>query len=171
MIRRIIMAIAAMAVGAVGWLVWPASADPFAALRQARDEPIPGALGYTLEPVDDFRPSIDPSKAYLGLVGASSKRYVSVTLAIVHDERGATYGPAWVYITRDLCYFEAKGDFVSVSRARIGDGCAASNLLVQMVDAANGETLGVFPGFDVGGGWLPERLGEAAQAPGTTRFH
>lgn len=169
--RRILIAITAMALGSVGWLVRPESGDPFAALRQARTEPIPGALGYTLEPVEDFRPSIDPSRAYLGLVGANSERDVSVTLAIVHDERGATYGPAWVYITRDLCYFEAKGDFVSVSRAGVGDGCAPSNLLVQMVDARGGEAIGVFSGYDAEGSWLPARLGDPTQALGTTRFH
>ena len=169
--RRLWIATAALVLGAIVWFAWPRGADRFAALHQARDEPVPGALGYTLEPVGGFRPAIDPRGAYRGLVGASQDRDVSVTLAMVRYEGGVTYGPAWVFFTRDLCFFEAKGDFVSVSRSGVGDGCSPSNLLVQMVDAESGEELGVFPGYDVKGGWLPDRLGESAQALGTTLFH
>jgi hypothetical protein len=163
--------VGAMALGALGWFGLRPGHDPFAALHQARSEPIPGALGYSLGAVDGFRSSVDPSDAYAGLPGAGSDRDVSVTLATVHDATGATYGPAWVYFTHDLCYFEAKGDFVSVSRSGVRDGCTPNNFLVQMVDAADGELIGAFSGYDTSARWLPERIGDPAQALGTTRFH
>ncbi|HEY7400176.1 MAG TPA: hypothetical protein VH989_04690 [Actinomycetota bacterium] len=173
--RRVItlalMSPALLALGALGWLTLRTSDDPFAGLHQAAGEPIPGALGYSLGPVTEFRPSIDPSDAYAGLPGAGSGRDVSVTLATVDDGNGGTYGPAWVYFTHDLCYFEAKGDFVSVSRAGVRDGCTPNNFLVQMVDAASGTLLGAFSGYDTSARWLPQRVGNPAQTLGTTRFH
>jgi hypothetical protein len=167
----VFVSITAMTASFIGWKLHRV-ADPYAGLRQTRLQAVPGSLTYQLAPPGDVVATVNPEGAYGRLVGADPRRDVALTLATVHDDyQDITYGPAWVYITHDLCYFSAKGDFVSPSRAGIGDGCEPSNLLIQMVDARTGATVGVFEGFDASGDWLPARARTPAQVLGTTRFH
>jgi len=150
----------------------PRGADPYAGLRQSRDEAIPGTFGYRLTPPDDPVVSVDPEAAYDELMGARRKADVSLTLATVrNDQDAASWGPAWVYITRDLCYFSAKGDFVSPSRGGDTDGCTPDNLLVQIVDANTGEFVAAFDAYDPSRDWLPARSAPADQLTAITRFH
>jgi hypothetical protein len=144
---------------------------PYEPLRQATRQEIPGAFGYDLVPVGDFRPSVDPARIWPDLPGAGTGTDVSVTLAeVVHTTDGADWGPAWVFFTNDLCYFTAKGDYVSPSRAGESDGCRQRNMLVQVVDATSGEFEAVFEAYDADLTWRPERLGTADQVAGSTRF-
>jgi hypothetical protein len=145
------------------------SPDEYAAFHQAESEAIPGTFGYTLEPVEGT-PETDPDAAYDDLIGASFDRDVAVTYAVVRNAGdGVEWGPAWVYFTHDLCYFTAKGDFVSPSRAGLEDGCTEDNMLVQVVDADTGRLVAAFDAFDLSGGWLPSRAG--GDQPALTRFH
>ena len=147
------------------------SPPPFEPLRQATRQEIPGAFGYDLVPVGDFRPRVDPARIWPSLPGAGTGSDVSVTLAeVVHTTDGVDWGPSWVFFTNDLCYFTAKGDYVSPSRAGESDGCRPRNMFVQVVDASSGELRAVFEAYDADLTWLPERLGTPAQVASTTRF-
>jgi hypothetical protein len=170
--RRVVGAVAAVLTVAAGITWWTArrSDDAYAALRQAIEQPIPGTFGYLLEP-PDAGATADPSEAYARLLGAADDRDVALTLATVTNaDEGYEWGPAWVYITHDLCYFTAKGDLVSPGRSGRTDACTKGNMLVQVVDAASGEMIAAFPAFDLELGWLPQREGTPSQA-GLTRFH
>ena len=149
-----------------------ASSPPsYKTLRQAARQEIPGSFGYDLVPVGDFRPGVDPSRIWPDLPGAGTGTDVSVTLAeVVHTTDGVDWGPSWVFFTNDLCYFTAKGDYVSPSRAGESDGCRQRNMLVQVVDATSGELRAVFEAYDADLSWLPERFGTPAQVARSTRF-
>ena len=140
-------------------------------MHQATRQEIPGTFGYELVPVGGFETDIDPVVAWQELPGYKRGAEVSVTLAEVHNAaEGVTWGPSWVFFTNDLCYFTAKGDFVSPSRAGLDDGCTPSNLLVQVVDASTGEFRAVFEAYDADLAWRPHRLGSPDQVPGATSF-
>jgi hypothetical protein len=144
--------------------------DAFAPLHQAAPQEIPGTFGYTLLPVDDVGATVDPVSAWRGLAGAHRGADVSVTLAEVSHPTESGWGPSWVFFTNDLCFFTAKGDYVSPSRAGEDDGCTPHNVLVQVVDASSGEFVGVFEAYDDDLAWLPERRGSPDQLPGATPF-
>jgi hypothetical protein len=147
--------------------------DPYAVYRQARGEPIPGTFAWTLQPPSGGTPRLSPAQAYRRLPGAGTEPDVMATLAIIENgDDGSRTPTAWVFITRNLCYFTAKGDLVSPGRSG-GDGCTPDNLLVQAVDADTGDLVRVFSAFDLTHGWSPDREGDpaTAQATGTTRFH
>jgi len=154
-------------------LVSCASADPgpYEPLHQSTRQEIPGTFGYDLVPVDAFETHVDPMSAWRDLPGAQRGADVSVTLAAIEDAaQQVDWGPSWVYFTSDLCYFTAKGDFVSPSRTGEGDGCTPQNVLVQVVDATSGEFTAVFEAYDADLSWLPQRVGSPAQVPGATSF-
>ena len=149
-----------------------APSEPYASLRQSTIQAVPGTFGYELAPVEGAVRPIDPGAAYESLPGAGDGGQVALTLAMVSsDTEGASWGPAWIYFTWDLCYFTAKGDFVSPSRVGLEDGCTPENVLVQVVEAETGDQVAAFDAFDVGGDWLPERVGAPDQVAASTRFH
>jgi hypothetical protein len=149
---------------------------PYAAFRQAKDEAIPGTFDEWLAPPPSgATPSLSPQRAYRGLPGAGTQSDVMATYAVVRNAQdGSTTSPSWVFITRDLCYFSAKGDLVSPARAGKADACTRDNLLVQVVDATTGSLASVFSAYDVTTSWSPAREGNPAQDgadAGATRFH
>jgi len=145
--------------------------NPYGPLHQSERQEIPGTFGYDLVPVGGFATEIDPATAWRDLPGAGRGAEVSVTLAEVENAaEGVDWGPSWVYFTNDLCYFTAKGDFVSPARTGEGDGCTPQNVLVQVVDATSGEFRAVFEAYDADLTWLPTRAGSPDQVPGATRF-
>jgi len=171
--RRALGVVTTLAIAGAAVTAWTSTRgndDPFAAFHQVREQTIPGTFGYVLAPADG-RPEMAPETAYGDLLGSGRGLDVSLTYAIVRNDRdGIEWGPAWVYLTHDLCYFTAKGDFVSPSRAGEDDGCTPDNILVQVVDADTGRFVAAFDAFDVDGGWLPARAGDPQTSP-TTRFH
>jgi hypothetical protein len=154
-------------------IAWTACAhvpDRYESLRQATTEPIPGTFSYELEPVDGFHPSFDPDTAYAKLVERAPGP-VMITLATVHDtDFDATWGPAWVFFARDVCFATAKGDVVSPARSG-NDACSVANMWVQVIDATSGDPLGSFTAYDGTTTWVPTREGDPAQVAGATRFH
>ena len=145
--------------------------DPYAPLHQSSRQEIPGTFGYHLVPVDGFVTQVDPAGAWRELPGAVRGADVSLTLAEVENPAdGVDWGPSWVYFTNDLCYFTAKGDFVSPSRAGEDDGCTPRNVLVQVVDATSGEFRAVFEAYDTDLTWLPDRIGSPRHVEGATDF-
>jgi hypothetical protein len=152
--------------------------DPYAGFRQAGTEAIPGTFDWQLDPPGDSRPSLSPERAYAGLPGAGTQHDVMLTFAVIRNERdGSVTPPSWVFITRHLCFFSAKGDLVSPGRFGDGDACTQNNLLVQAVDASTGRLVSVFSAYDVTDGWIPTRsedhqaAGNDAPSAGATRFH
>jgi hypothetical protein len=144
--------------------------DPFAPLRQATTEPVPGTFSYELEPVGSFRPSFDPGSVYAGLAERAPGG-VAITLATVHDtDFDRTWGPAWVFFARDVCFATSKGDVVSPGRSG-NDPCSDANIWVRVIDASDGDSLGSFTAYDGTTRWLPAREGDPAQVAGVTRFH
>jgi hypothetical protein len=144
--------------------------DPYAPLRQARTEPIPGTFSFVLEPVGSFSPSFEPDTAYDRLVERAPGR-VTITLATVHDtDFGNTWGPAWVMFARDVCFATSKGDVVSPGRSG-NDPCSDASMWVQAIDATDGNSLGSFTAYDGTTTWVPDREGDPGQVVGTTRFH
>ncbi|MGH2538918.1 MAG: hypothetical protein ACRDGK_00170 [Actinomycetota bacterium] len=145
--------------------------DPYTPLHQEARQEIPGTFGYDLLPVEGFATGVDPAEAWRELPGAGRGADVSVTLAEVQNaSQGVDWGPSWVFFTNDLCYFTAKGDFVSPARSGNDDGCTPQNVLVQVVDATSGEFRAVFEAYDADLSWLPRRVGSPDQVPGATRF-
>ena len=146
--------------------------DPYATVRQAREEKIPGTFSYVLRPPGDIAPTVGPQHAYDGLPGAGTEPDVTVTFAVVLDtDSGRSWGPAWVFFTRHLCYFSAKGDLVSPGRFGDGDACTDQNMFVQVVDVRSGSLVGAFSAYDTTVGWLPDRGEQPVHLDGTTRFH
>jgi hypothetical protein len=173
---RIALGLAATVIvaGATTWMIRSGGEDPYRGYRQATEQVIPGTFGYVLEPADGFEPATDPRSIYPELVGSDPDRRVTLTLATVSNEGdGVAWGPAWVFLTRHLCYFSAKGDFISPSRGGAGDGCSPDNMLVQVVDAKTGEFLAAFDAYDSIGGWSPSRetATSGVQELLGTRFH
>ncbi|MGZ4148899.1 MAG: hypothetical protein ACXVQJ_02540 [Actinomycetota bacterium] len=151
-------------------------AAPYAVFRQAKDEAIPGTFDEWLAPPPSgASPSLSPQQAYDRLPGAGTQPDVMATYAVVRNAQdGSTTVPSWVFITRDLCYFSAKGDLVSPARAGKADACTQDNLLVQVVDATTGRLASVFSAYDLTTSWSPAREGNPAQDgadAGATRFH
>jgi hypothetical protein len=156
-------------------------AGPYAAFRQSQDEAIPGTFDEWLAPPPSGAvPSLSPQRAYDGLPGAGTQPDVMATYAVVRNaSTGSVSAPSWVFITRDLCYFSAKGDLVSPARAGKADACTKDNLLVQVVDATTGKLASVFSAYDLTTTWTPARNGDPAHQAGAadgadvgaTRFH
>lgn len=160
-----------VAVFVIGLAACGGDAYPYEALHQSERQEIPGTFGYHLLPVDGFTTEVDPVSAWRVLPGAGRGIDVSVTLAEVESpDEGVDWGPSWVYFTNDLCYFTAKGDFVSPARTGEDDGCTPQNVLVQVVDATSGEFRAVFEAYDADLTWLPRRNGSPDQVPAATRF-
>jgi hypothetical protein len=144
--------------------------DTFGPLRQAAAEAIPGTLSYELEPVGGFRPRVEPGTEYQALARRTTGTVV-ITLATVLDtDSGTRWGPAWVFFARDVCFASSKGDVVSPARSG-NDPCSDANMLVKVVDATNGASLGSFTAYEGTGRWLPDREGDPTQVPGAIRFH
>ena len=149
---------------------------PYAVFRQATDEAIPGTFDEWLAPPPSgATPSLSPQQAYRRLPGAGTQPDVMATYAVVRNaSTGSASAPSWVFITRDLCYFSAKGDLVSPARAGKADACTKDNLLVQVVNATTGSLASVFSAYDVTTRWAPARQGDPTQdgvEAGATRFH
>jgi hypothetical protein len=168
---RATAALVAVATMGLASCVGQTDPGPYEPLHQAARQEIPGTFGYDLVPVDGFETEVDPAAAWRDLPGAGRGADVSVTLAEVENPSvGVDWGPSWVFFTNDLCYFTAKGDFVSPSRSGQDDGCTPQNVLVQVVDASSGEFRAVFEAYDADLTWLPQRVGSPDQVPGATRF-
>ena len=154
----------------IAWTACTHVPDPYEPLRQATTEPIPGTFSYVLVPVGGFHPSFEPDTAYAKLVERAPGP-VTITLATVHDtDFDATWGPAWVFFARDVCFATAKGDVVSPARSG-NDACSDANMWVQVIDATSGDPLGSFTAYDDTTTWIPDREGDPTQVAGATRFH
>jgi hypothetical protein len=152
---------------ATAWwlLVSRRSPPPYASLRLAREEEIPGSLGFLLEPPPPtFHPSISPQKARRIAARTSvPPGEVHVVLASVPSVsltgRGTGDVTVWVLVARGICYFASKGDLVSSARSSPASqelpDCTSRNLSAVLVDATTGKALAAVRGYDLSGTWRP----------------
>jgi hypothetical protein len=163
--RWLFLGVAVAMAAAAAWMWWPERATAYASLRQSKQERVPGTLDVFLEPApEDFTPVLSPAAAYRERAAAHDRHPVSMTLAVVRQgfvEDGSLRraAPAWVVVSRDVCYFANKGDLISPARASDGrrDGCTPKNLFFQVLDATTGKQLFTVAGFDPSGRWAPTR--------------
>jgi hypothetical protein len=163
--RWLFLGVAVAMAAFAAWTWWPERAVAYASLRQSAQERVPGTLDMFLEaPPADFAPVLSPAAAFRERAAAHDRHPVTMTLAVVRQgfaEDGSLRrtSPAWVVVSRDVCYFASKGDLISPARASDGrrDGCTLKNLFFQVLDARTGSQLFSVSGFDPSGRWAPAR--------------
>jgi hypothetical protein len=150
--------LAAAAMAAVVVVVLVKDDDPYAALRQATEQPIPGALGYSLEPPPEgVRPTLSPAE--VGSRYPADGGEVEIAFASIRDTlEGRSIGPGWVLFARGVCLRNAKGELVSDARGTDPNdlACTDATIWVLAVDATTAEPLLALTGYDEAGTWRPE---------------
>jgi hypothetical protein len=135
--------------------------DPYADLRQSSRQPIPGTLGYELEPPPaDAQPTLAPSEV--------RRRYpaqggdVQVAFASIRDTlEGRSIGPGWVLFARGVCLRNSKGELVSDARGNdpVDLECTDTTLWILAVDPVTAEPLMALIGHDERGAFGPDVAG------------
>ena len=144
---------------AVLWL--SRSADPYARLRQATRQPIPGALGFELDPPPaDARPELTPQEVRTRYPADGGE--VQVAFASVRDVfEDRSIGPGWVLFARGVCLRNAKGELVSDARGNDPNelACTDATIWILAVDPVSGDPLVALTGYDESGMWKAEVAG------------
>jgi hypothetical protein len=160
-VRRALLAAAVILVGAVTTIVLSTERDPYAALRQASEQPIPGALGYSLEPPpEDVRPTLDPAEVESRYPAAGGE--VEIAFASIRDTlEDRSIGPGWVLFARGVCLRNAKGELVSDARGTdpLDLECTDATIWVLAVDGSTAEPLLALTGYDEAGAFHPDLAG------------
>jgi hypothetical protein len=142
-------------------LVMRDAADPYAALRQSTQQPIPGALGFELEPPPtDARPTLTPAEVQNRYPAEGGE--VQVAFASVRDVfEGRSIGPAWVLFARGVCLRNSKGELVSDARGNDPNNlaCTDATIWILAVDPDTAEPLVALTGFDETGTFAPDVAG------------
>ena len=136
------------------------SGAPYASMRQASEQEVPGSWGLVLSPPpSDLSPTVSPERARRIAIRVRTRGDVFETLANVPGMvvGGASPRPAWVVFARDLCFAQSKGDLVSSSRRDPKDveRCSDHDLWVTVVDPMTGESLASLGAYDDTGRWTP----------------
>ena len=159
--KRAPWAAAVFAVASIGLWVGVthqgAPADPYASLRQATAQTVPGTFGFVLSPPPaEFSPSVSPVEALHAAVPAGQTPPGAVMWTLADVPSLYADGPAWVFVFRNLCFLSNKGDIVSPSRSAGGPAvCTSDNLYVEVVDASTGEVVSSETGYDTSSAWAP----------------
>jgi hypothetical protein len=136
-------------------------ADPYARLRQTTKQPIPGALGFELDPPPaDARPTLTPDDVRTRYPTDGGE--VQVAFASVRDVfEGRSIGPAWVLFARGVCLRNAKGELVSDARGNDPNNlaCTDATIWILAVDPVTAEPLAALTGYDESGTWRAEVAG------------
>ena len=137
---------------------------PYPAMRQTREQEVPGTFGFRLRPPGDAEVEVSPERAVgIAMRGGEAPGKALVSLATVDGafvaraDRPAGDVTAWVVAIRNLCFASQKGDLVSSSRRDPEDveRCGDANLWITVVDPSTGETLSAVSGYDAGLTWEP----------------
>jgi hypothetical protein len=135
--------------------------DPYARLRQSMRQPIPGALGFELEPPpQDARPQLTPQEVRRRYPADEGE--VQVAFASVRDTlEGRSIGPAWILFARGVCLRNAKGELVSDARGNDPNNlaCTDATIWILAVDPVTAEPLVALTGYDESGTWTAEVAG------------
>ena len=136
-------------------------ADPYARLRQVTRQPIPGALGFELDPPPaDVRPQLTPQEVQTKYPADGGE--VQVAFASVRDVfEDRSIGPAWVLFARGVCLRNAKGELVSDARGNDPNelACTDATIWILAVDPVTAEPLVALTGYDESGTWRAEVAG------------
>lgn len=136
-------------------------ADPYARLRQATRQPIPGALGFELDPPPaDVRPHLTPREVRARYPADGGE--VQVAFASIRDVfENRSIGPGWVLFARGVCLRNAKGELVSDARGNDPNelACTDATIWILAVDPVSGEPLVALTGYDESGTWRAEVAG------------
>jgi hypothetical protein len=135
--------------------------DPYAGLRQASAQTIPGALAYELVPPPaDAHPELTPQQV--------ERRYpadggeVQIAFATVRDTlEGRSIGPGWVLFARGVCLRNAKGELVSDARGTDPNdlACTDATIWILAVDPTTAGPLVALTGYDPSGTWRADVAG------------
>jgi hypothetical protein len=160
-VKRLVGAVL-LAAAVVLVVVWLArDADPYARLRQATRQPIPGALGFELDPPPaDARPELTPQEVRTRYPADGGE--VQVAFASIHDRfEDRSIGPGWVLFARGVCLRNAKGELVSDARGNDPNelACTDATIWILAVDPVSGEPLVALTGYDETGAWRAEVAG------------
>jgi hypothetical protein len=159
--RIVVLAVLAAIATVTVVVVLTRDRDPYAALRQATEQPIPGALGYALEPPPQGAiPVLSPGEVRRRYPASGGQ--VEVTFASIRDTlANRSVGPGWVLLARGVCLRNAKGELVSDARGTdpLDLECTDATIWVLAVDATTGEPLVALTGYDPDGTWAPDRAG------------
>jgi hypothetical protein len=140
--------------------------------RQVESQEIPGTWGSRLEPLpEDYDPKLSPEEV-LDRYAADSPRGAiildlaryrdTLTYVIDHTPSPPADTPAWVFLTRGLCFNSEKGALVASARRPDSYGaqrCSLANISVLAVDADTGALISTARGFDESLEWSPARAG------------
>jgi hypothetical protein len=143
-------------------VVWLArDPDPYERLRQVTRQPIPGALGFELDPPPaDARPELTPQEVRTRYPADGGE--VQVAFASVRDVfENRSIGPGWVLFARGVCLWNAKGELVSDARGNDPNelACTDATIWILAVDPVSGEPLVALTGYDESGTWRAEVAG------------
>ena len=160
--RRLLVALVAAAAAILGIvMLLNSEPDPYASLRQSMRQPIPGALGFELEPPPlDARPQLTPQQVRTRYPADGGQ--VQVAFASVRDVfEGRSTGPAWVLFARGVCLRNAKGELVSDARGNDPNDleCTDATIWILAVDPVTAKPLVALTGYDESGTWTAEVAG------------
>jgi hypothetical protein len=133
--------------------------DPYADLRQASAQAIPGSLGYELQPPPvDTRLILTPAQVEHRYPAGGGR--VRIAFASIRDTlEDTTIGPGWVLFARGVCLRDAKGELVSAARDGTGPeklACTDDTIWILAVDPRTGDPLVALTGYDPSGTFEPE---------------
>jgi hypothetical protein len=136
--------------------------DPYADLRQASAQVIPGSLGYELQPPPaDARPTLTPAQVEHRYPASGGR--VRIAFASIRDTlEDTTFGPGWVLFARGVCLRNAKGELVSAARGGNGPeklACTDDTIWILAVDPTKGTPLVALTGYDTSGTFGPDVAG------------
>jgi hypothetical protein len=142
-------------------VVVPGDADPYARLRQASRQEIPGALGFELEPPPaNARPELTPQEVRTRYPAQGGE--VQVAFASIRDTlEDRSIGPGWVLFARGVCLRNAKGELVSDARGNDPNNleCTDATIWILEVDPTSAEPLVALTGYDESGTWTADVAG------------
>jgi len=165
--RKLLVVVLVVVVVTGGSAAWFLLRSPaYASMRVIRSQELPGTFGASVDPLSRwFDPSITPARALSIVQGQAVPARAETMLAAVPPATlRATAGPstpAWVIVTRGLCFASNKGDLVSSSRRNPSSvsRCSDRNMWVVMVNAESGRTIGSMSAYDATGSWSPALAG------------
>lgn len=152
----------------------------YEAYRQTASQEIPGTWGTHLDPLpDDYDPKLTPSQVLDRFARNTPRGAIILDLADVRQSvvyvvggtpQPALGGPAWVFLTRGVCFNSEKGALVASSRRPDNypvQRCSLANISVLAVNADTGKLILTARGYDDTLEWSPARAGNPMN-PGTS---
>lgn len=165
----------------VGGLLAACGHEPqlYSAYRESKTEEIPGTWGLMLSPPDEgWNPTLSPAQVLDRFAADTPRGSIMLTLAnvsssLTYVDRGTpspvVSEPAWVFMSRGVCFSSEKGALVASARrpdSYNAQRCSLKNISVMAVDADDGSFITTERGYDASLEWMPARQGSPV-LPGT----